>query len=98
MPELGIIIPTLGPAKSLARALGLSTVAEGIEDDEQRRAVLALGCDVGQGFLFARPMPVDDLTRLLAGLSTDEFCPIRGLYLRGHIRCPHQSPLWSMGR
>ena len=26
----------------------------------------ALGCDVGQGFLFARPMPVDDLTRLLA--------------------------------
>ena len=27
---------------------------------------LALGCDVGQGFHFARPMPVDDLTRLLA--------------------------------
>ena len=41
-------------------------MAEGIEDDEQRRAVLALGCDVGQGFLFARPMPADDLTRLLA--------------------------------
>jgi diguanylate cyclase (GGDEF)-like protein/PAS domain S-box-containing protein len=55
-----------GAIVSLAHALGLRTVAEGIEDDEQRRAVLALGCDVGQGFHFARPMPVDDLTRLLA--------------------------------
>jgi diguanylate cyclase (GGDEF)-like protein/PAS domain S-box-containing protein len=55
-----------GAIVSLAHALGLRTVAEGIEDDEQRRAVLALGCDVGQGFLFARPMPADDLTRLLA--------------------------------
>jgi diguanylate cyclase (GGDEF)-like protein/PAS domain S-box-containing protein len=55
-----------GAIVSLAHALGLRTVAEGIEDDEQRRAVLALGCDVGQGFHFARPMPADDLTRLLA--------------------------------
>jgi diguanylate cyclase (GGDEF)-like protein/PAS domain S-box-containing protein len=55
-----------GAIVSLARALGLRTVAEGIEDDEQHRAVVALGCDLGQGFLFARPMPADDLTRLLA--------------------------------
>jgi EAL domain-containing protein (putative c-di-GMP-specific phosphodiesterase class I) len=55
-----------GAIVSLARALGLRTVAEGIEDDEQHRAVLALGCDLGQGYLFARPMPADDLTRLLA--------------------------------
>jgi EAL domain-containing protein (putative c-di-GMP-specific phosphodiesterase class I) len=51
---------------SLARALGLHTVAEGIEDDDQCRAVRALGCDYGQGFLFARPMPADDLSQLLA--------------------------------
>jgi diguanylate cyclase (GGDEF)-like protein len=55
-----------GAIVSLAQALGLRTVAEGIEDDEQHRAVVALGCDLGQGFLFARPMPADDLTRLLA--------------------------------
>ena len=55
-----------GAIVSLAHALGLRTVAEGIEDEEQRRAVMALGCDVGQGFHFARPMPVDDLTRMLA--------------------------------
>ena len=58
-----------GAIVSLAHALGLRTVAEGIEDEEQRRAVLALGCDVGQGFLFARPMPADELTRLLAASS-----------------------------
>jgi diguanylate cyclase (GGDEF)-like protein/PAS domain S-box-containing protein len=55
-----------GAIVSLARALGLRTVAEGIEDDEQCRAVRALGCDLGQGFLFARPMPAEDLTRMLA--------------------------------
>jgi EAL domain-containing protein (putative c-di-GMP-specific phosphodiesterase class I) len=54
-----------GAIVSLAQALGLSTVAEGIEDDEQCSAVRALGCDYGQGFLFARPMPADDLTSLL---------------------------------
>jgi diguanylate cyclase (GGDEF)-like protein/PAS domain S-box-containing protein len=54
-----------GAIVSLAQALGLRTVAEGIEDDEQCRAVRALGCDLAQGFLFARPMPADELTRLL---------------------------------
>jgi diguanylate cyclase (GGDEF)-like protein/PAS domain S-box-containing protein len=54
-----------GAIVSLAQALGLSTVAEGIEDEEQCSAARALGCDYGQGFLFARPMPADDLTRLL---------------------------------
>jgi diguanylate cyclase (GGDEF)-like protein/PAS domain S-box-containing protein len=55
-----------GAIVSLAQALGLRTVAEGIEDDDQYRAVRALGCDLGQGFLFARPMPADDLSQLLA--------------------------------
>jgi diguanylate cyclase (GGDEF)-like protein/PAS domain S-box-containing protein len=55
-----------GAIVSLAHALGLRTVAEGIEDDDQCRAVRALGCDLGQGFLFARPMPADELSQLLA--------------------------------
>ncbi len=51
---------------SLAHALGLSAIAEGIESDGQLDAVRDLGCDHAQGFLFARPMPAEALTRLLA--------------------------------
>jgi EAL domain-containing protein (putative c-di-GMP-specific phosphodiesterase class I) len=43
----------------LARALGLATVAEGIETGDQLRRVRATGCDMGQGYLFGRPQPVD---------------------------------------
>ncbi len=41
----------------LARDLGLRTVAEGIERCEDAALMRALGCDLGQGFHFARPMP-----------------------------------------
>ena len=42
---------------AMAHALGMSVVAEGIETDEQLDELASLGCDVGQGFLFARPLP-----------------------------------------
>lgn len=45
---------------SLARTLGMKTVAEGVETAEAGRALAALGCDRGQGYYFARPMLVDD--------------------------------------
>jgi EAL domain-containing protein (putative c-di-GMP-specific phosphodiesterase class I) len=41
----------------LAARLKLKTVAEGIDTEEQRDALVRLGCQIGQGFLFARPMP-----------------------------------------
>ncbi len=46
---------------SLAEALGLDTVAEGIEIESQREALLKLGCQTGQGFTFGRPMPLAEL-------------------------------------
>lgn len=46
---------------TLGRALGLRVVAEGIETEEQRSTLSALGCDYGQGFLIARPMPLSKL-------------------------------------
>ena len=48
---------------ALANALGLSTVAEGVESREQLHTLLSLGCQHVQGYLFARPMPAEELTR-----------------------------------
>ena len=42
---------------ALGHNLGFKVMAEGIETEAQRRFLLAAGCDEGQGFLFARPMP-----------------------------------------
>ncbi len=51
---------------ALAHALGKRVVAEGIETIEQLHRLLELGCDAGQGYLFARPQPVDVVTTYLA--------------------------------
>ena len=50
----------------LGRALGLETLAEGIEDAEQLKRLRAEGCDSGQGYLFARPTDVAGIEVLLA--------------------------------
>jgi EAL domain-containing protein (putative c-di-GMP-specific phosphodiesterase class I) len=51
---------------SLSRALGLSTVAEGVETPEQLQHLRTLGCDRTQGYLFARPGPAASLDALLS--------------------------------
>jgi diguanylate cyclase (GGDEF)-like protein len=45
---------------SLARTLGMSTTAEGIESAEAERTLANLGCDTGQGYYFARPLNAAD--------------------------------------
>ena len=52
---------------ALGQALGLAVYGEGIEDESQRRGLLASGCDIGQGYLFARPLPASEAVRLLHG-------------------------------
>jgi EAL domain-containing protein (putative c-di-GMP-specific phosphodiesterase class I) len=44
-------------AVNVARAMGLDITAEGVETKEQIQILYSLGCDHGQGFYFARPMP-----------------------------------------
>jgi len=49
----------------LGQSLELTTVAEGVEDQETAAMLRELGCDVGQGWLFGRPVPADLATKLL---------------------------------
>jgi EAL domain-containing protein (putative c-di-GMP-specific phosphodiesterase class I) len=48
-------------AVDLGHNLGLTVTAEGVETSAQVAALIELGCDVAQGYYFARPMPADDL-------------------------------------
>src|SRR5205823_8286438 len=50
---------------NLAHALGVVATAEGIESQGQLASVQSFGCDLGQGYLFARPMPPEQLNDLL---------------------------------
>jgi diguanylate cyclase (GGDEF)-like protein/PAS domain S-box-containing protein len=49
----------------MAHTLGLKVIAEGIETAEQRDLLIAAGCDYGQGYLFSRPVPSDELEAML---------------------------------
>jgi diguanylate cyclase len=49
----------------LGRALGLTVTAEGVETKEQHRFLQALGCHQLQGFLFSKPVPPEEIDRML---------------------------------
>ena len=53
----------------MARTLGFGVVAEGVETEAQSQVVEALGCDFGQGFLYARPARPDDIPTVIAELD-----------------------------
>ena len=55
---------------SLARALGMSTVVEGIETSEQAELLRTLGCDQGQGYYFADPRPAWEVSDILPSPRT----------------------------
>lgn len=52
---------------ALANSLQLSVVAEGVETEGQYALLRSFGCQYAQGYLFARPLPVGQVARLLAG-------------------------------
>lgn len=63
----------------MAAALGLRTVAEGIESPAQLRGVQALGCDEGQGFLFCGPVDAQHITDLVRrGHRYPVLAPVEG--------------------
>ena len=50
----------------MAHTLGFTVVAEGVETEAQAEYLRRHGCEQGQGYLFARPMPAAELAALLA--------------------------------
>jgi EAL domain-containing protein (putative c-di-GMP-specific phosphodiesterase class I) len=50
----------------LAHNIGLQVIAEGIEDEPTYRRLLELGCDMGQGYYFSKPIPADEFLRWLS--------------------------------
>ena len=49
----------------MAHKLGLKTIAEGVETEEQRDMLLKFGCDYAQGYLYSRPVPAHEFEALL---------------------------------
>jgi diguanylate cyclase (GGDEF)-like protein/PAS domain S-box-containing protein len=61
-------------AIAMAHGLGLKVTAEGVETEEQLAHLTKQGCDMIQGYLFSRPVPAEEITRMLEKkvLSQDE--------------------------
>ncbi len=61
----------------MARALGVDVVAEGVENADQHRLLVALGCPAAQGFHYARPLPLAEAVALVReGRTRKEGCTI----------------------
>jgi EAL domain-containing protein (putative c-di-GMP-specific phosphodiesterase class I) len=59
----------VGSTIGLAHRLGMRVVAEGVENNETWEQLDALGCDLIQGYVLARPLPPRELEKLLAGFA-----------------------------
>lgn len=57
---------------NIARTMEMNVVAEGIETEEQQVVLTDLGCDYLQGFLFSRPLPAEQVPRLLLQKNSDK--------------------------
>ncbi|MGA3008787.1 MAG: EAL domain-containing protein [Terracidiphilus sp.] len=55
---------------SLSEAMGFSVIAEGVETEEQRQSLTRMGCHSFQGYLFSRPIPLEDFQLLRASLAS----------------------------
>jgi EAL domain-containing protein (putative c-di-GMP-specific phosphodiesterase class I) len=63
----------------IASSLEITTVAEGVETEAQAEQVAALGCTEVQGFLFARPVPSDELQAKLVELGMTPAAHLRAV-------------------
>ncbi len=57
----------------LGKNMKMKIIAEGVEHQEEAKSLKELGCDMAQGYYFARPMPEADVTKFIAQADTIEF-------------------------
>ena len=55
----------------MVKKLGFETIAEGVETEEQFQYLNEISCDIIQGFYLGRPMPADDIEKLLANMMAN---------------------------
>ncbi len=80
---------------ALAHKMDVQIVAEGVEHAEEVQALLAEGCDVGQGYLFSRPVPPDALPELMDGdgvLRGYRHAKLSGSSADAGPRAPEEAP------
>lgn len=61
---------------AMAKALGLVTIAEGIEQQPQADMLADMGCDIGQGYLFCHPITADDFTAKMNKHNSQKISPV----------------------
>jgi len=67
----------------MAEALGIATIAEGVESETQAERLVELGCALAQGFLYSRPQPaqlIPDTIDRLAARRRNRLRPVRDAY------------------
>ena len=57
-------LPIINAIIMMAKGLGLSTIAEGVETQEQLAVLADIGCDAIQGYVLGRPVPADEFEDL----------------------------------
>lgn len=53
----------------MAHSLNMEVIAEGVETNEQRQLLLLDGCKTFQGYLFSKPLPIDQLENLICNVD-----------------------------
>ena len=53
----------------MCNALGMEVIAEGVETEEQRAFLARNGCYTYQGYLFGKPMPIEEFQNLIPGFK-----------------------------
>jgi PAS domain S-box-containing protein len=82
----------------LGQSLGLVTVAEGVETQEQADMLVRMGCELGQGWLYGKPVPASELARLIAPESWNLQIPSPALVDEGAIMNLEAPPAQRMAQ